>query len=469
MQASQHPWFEPAMLVGMKAGIYTLENVLGSGGFGAVYSTRGDQGQPLAVKVLFPPRSLESVDMADYTSHLGHFQRESLFAASFHHPNIMRIHFSGSLFWHYDDSSGSQQRSYRSGDYNLPCYVTDDLPDSVEQRLRNGPLSPSEAVEIGKQVCEALEALHGADPRILHLDLNPSNVRLAEGGRVVITDFGLVRVEGMSQGDVTRETFMIPPYVAAPEQRAGENLDVRTDIYQVGALLFLMVTGKSRREFAVMTLLDQPNVPQSLARVIECCTRHDKGLRFQDVMKAKEALVDAKASRFEKFVQIPIQSLGVHLSRADSRVPSLWKHPVTWLLGAFMVFAIVWVLGLILPPDPVKITIASSSTKKEWLIRAVKDFNEASHTDANWQLNGNPIRLKDNPIVVEILLEEISGVLPDHYRSGSMIRDILAREIEPTVVSPAEQSWVRKLMEEWQGGVPIATSEGTGLLRTPLS
>ncbi len=68
MQASLHPWFEPAMLVGVKAGSFTLENVLGSGGFGAVYSTRSEQGQPLAVKVLFPPRSRESADMADSLS-----------------------------------------------------------------------------------------------------------------------------------------------------------------------------------------------------------------------------------------------------------------------------------------------------------------------------------------------------------------------------------------------------------------
>ena len=126
------------MLVGVQAGSFTLENVLGAGGFGAVYYTRGEQGQSLAVKVLFPPRSQERADIADYTSRLGHFQREIQFAASFHHSNIMRIHFSGSLFWHYDDSSGNLPGSYRSGDYNLPYYVTDYLPDSVEQRLQIG-------------------------------------------------------------------------------------------------------------------------------------------------------------------------------------------------------------------------------------------------------------------------------------------------------------------------------------------
>ncbi len=482
MQASQHPWFEPAMLVGVKAGAFTLENVLGSGGFGAVYFTHGEQGEPLAVKVLFPPRSQESADMADYTSRLSHFQREIQFAASFHHPNIMRIRFSGSLFWHYDDSSDSQPGSYRSSDYNLPYYVTDYLPDSVEQRLRRGPLTSGDAVEIGKQVCDALETLHGADPRILHLDLNPSNVRLAEGGRVIITDFGLVRVEGMPQGDVTRETFLIPPHVAAPEQRAGEDLDVRTDIYQVGALLFLMVTGKSRREFAVTTLFDQPNVPLGLARVVDRCTRHEKEWRYQDVARVKEALVAAKASRFEKFVQMPIQSLADRLSRIDKKLgahmPPVWRKPAFWLM-AFLVALIGVVLFAVLPPKPstIEITMASSSTKTEWVNQAVRAFNEDSKANSELQIDGRPIH-------VEVLLEEEEPGVFDHYRSGSMVSDVLDNKIEPTIASPAEQSWIQKLRADWResqaekswssklgqdlSSSVVTSGKAPGLLRTPL-
>ena len=374
------------MLVGVKAGSFLLENVLGSGGFGAVYHTRSKRGEPLAVKVLFPPRSRERADMADYTSRLSHFQREIQFAASIHHPNVMRIRTSGSLLWHYDDLSESQPGSYRSGNYNLPYYVTDYLPDSVEQRLRRGVFSAAEAVEIGRQVCEALEALHGTDPRILHLDLNPSNVRLAQGGRVVITDFGLVRVEGTPQGEVTRETTLIPPYVAAPEQRAGEDHDIRTDIYQVGALLFYMLTGKTRREFPISTLFDQTNVPQKLARAIERCTEHAKELRFQDVPSLKEALVSAKPSRFEKFVQMPVRSLADRLSRVDkalgAHVPPVWRKPAFWLL-AFPAALVGVILFVVLPtdPGPIEITMASSSTKKEWVNQAVKGFNEDSKTN----------------------------------------------------------------------------------------
>jgi Ca-activated chloride channel family protein len=113
------------------------------------------------------------------------------------------------------------------------------------------------------------------------------------------------------------------------------------------------------------------------------------------------------------------------------------------------------------PPEPIKITIASSSTKKEWLNQAVLAFNEESRTKRDFQY-------QNRPILVEILLEEIEPGVRDHYRSGTMVQDILARVIEPTIASPAEQSWIQKLNQEWPGRKPITSDEGPGLVRTPL-
>ena len=88
----------------------------------------------------------------------------------------------------------------------------------------------------------------------------------------------------------------------------------------------------------------------------------------------------------------------------------------------------------------------------EWLNQAVIDFNEASRTDSNWQLNGNPIRFKDKQIVVEILLEQVAGGVPDHWQSRAMVRAILAIDekgkIEPTIASPAEQFYLQNLQEK---------------------
>ena len=162
-----------------------------------------------------------------------------------------------------------------------------------------------------------------------------------------------------------------------------------------------------------------------------------------------EALVGAKASRFEKFVQIPIQTLADRLSRVDKKlgahVPPVWRQPAFWLLG-FLVALIGVILFVVLPtdPDPIEITMASSSTKKEWVNQAVKAFNEDSRITPGLQVNGRPIH-------VEVLLEEEEPGVFDHYRSGSMVSDILDHKIEPTIASPAEQSWFEKLRSEWRG------------------
>lgn len=110
------------------------------------------------------------------------------------------------------------------------------------------------------------------------------------------------------------------------------------------------------------------------------------------------------------------------------------------------------------PPDAVPISIASSSTKKAWMDDAVASFNSASRTDGSLQVNGKPV-------FVEVVLED-----KDHYRSGTMVTDILSGKIKPTVASPAEDSWILKLNKDWQAanGRPIITGQAPGLVRTPL-
>ena len=64
-------------------------------------------------------------------------------------------------------------------------------------------------------------------------------------------------------------------------------------------------------------------------------------------------------------------------------MPPFWRKPIAWLLANIVVFYFAWAYGLIFPPDPVKISIATSSTKKEWMEQAVGDFNEASENDSS--------------------------------------------------------------------------------------
>jgi Ca-activated chloride channel family protein len=111
----------------------------------------------------------------------------------------------------------------------------------------------------------------------------------------------------------------------------------------------------------------------------------------------------------------------------------------------------------------IKITMASSSTKKEWIDEAVRAFNVASKSDATLQVNGTPA-------FVEVLKEEIAPETFDHYRSGTMVADTLSGKIKPTILSPAEQSWLDQLNREWKQthGNAVTSEAPVPLVRTPL-
>jgi len=116
-----------------------------------------------------------------------------------------------------------------------------------------------------------------------------------------------------------------------------------------------------------------------------------------------------------------------------------------------------------IPAGAVRVSIASSSTKKEWIDAAIKDFNAQSR-------HGDELRVDGKPIYIEVLTEEIDRGVFDHYRSGTMVADTLSGKITPTVLSPAEASWVEQLNDTWQSthGEVLTTGKPAPLVRTPL-
>ena len=284
METEYHPWFDPDVLVGAKLHGYPLEMLLGLGGFGAVYRTRSPEGTPRAIKVLYPLRSSTQEDTRVWDSRATHFLREAQTATRFSHPNIIRVYDTGQVHWRFPGR----------GLNPLVFYVADFLPDGVDRRLRDGRLFTSEdAIDVVTQVCDALEALHHATPQILHRDLNPGNIRLAEGGRVVLSDFGVARIEGVTGAYVTTEGPVLHKGISAPEQFLGEEPDVRTDVYQCGALLFVMLTGVYPRQADpdARTQLERKRVPVRLAQALLQCLETDRTKRFQDATALKTALL----------------------------------------------------------------------------------------------------------------------------------------------------------------------------------
>jgi tetratricopeptide (TPR) repeat protein len=210
--------------IGTVLGHYRIDEQIGAGGMGIVYRAHDTQlDRDVALKAL-PPGTLSD-------SHArARFRKEALALARLNHANIATVHEFGTQ----DDV-----------DFLVAEYIAGITLDS---KLRVGPLSQQEALELGVQLAQGLEAAH--EQGIVHRDLKPSNLRLAAKGQLKILDFGLAKLaEPPNAGTVTDslnsdESFCgTLPYMA-PEQVRGQEVDERSDIWAAGAVLYEMVTGQ---------------------------------------------------------------------------------------------------------------------------------------------------------------------------------------------------------------------------------
>ena len=215
---------------------------------GVVYRARDTQLQRQVALKLLPDH------FADDSDRLNRFEREAQVLASLNHPNIAQIY-------------GLEKAG------NASCIVMELVEgETLADRLRRGPIPLDEAVEIAKQMVDALEAAH--ERGIVHRDLKPANIKRTPGGAVKILDFGLAKAarhplpseQGysnsptMMSGSLAGVILGTAPYMS-PEQARGKDVDARTDIWAFGCVLYEMVSGK--QVFAGETTTDV------LARVLE--------------------------------------------------------------------------------------------------------------------------------------------------------------------------------------------------------
>jgi serine/threonine protein kinase len=209
--------FLPGRLI---AGRYRIIALLGKGGMGEVY--RADDltlGQGVALKFL-PDQAASDEAM------LERFRNEVRIARRVSHPNVCRV--------------------YDVGDVEGQTFFTMEYVDGEDLASllrRIGRLPPDKALEIARQLCAGLAAAHSKG--VLHRDLKPANIMLDGRGQVVITDFGLAGVADDIRG---AEVSSGTPAYMAPEQIAGKEVSMRSDIYALGLVLYEVFTGK--RAFA---------------------------------------------------------------------------------------------------------------------------------------------------------------------------------------------------------------------------
>lgn len=277
-----HPSPEFLGLQAALAGEYSLVRELGRGGMGVVYLARDVHlERDVAIKIL--PAHL-AVDAAARER----FLREARLAAGLSHPHIVPIHRVG-------EASGFV--------FFVMSYVKG---ETLGERLRTrGPLPPVEAMRVMREVAWALAYAHGRG--VVHRDVKPDNILLeSDTGRALVSDFGIA--QGGAEEDDGK--VMGTAQFMSPEQAAGEPLDGRSDLYALGVVGHLAVSGKlpPRSEHAFRTSSvparqvrvaeAAPGLPPAFAAAIDRCMELDPALRFCDGEALAAALV-APASRPE--------------------------------------------------------------------------------------------------------------------------------------------------------------------------
>ena len=204
----------------MLAGRYRIQGLIGRGGMGEVYRASDVKlGQLVALKFLPQAAARDERMMA-------RLHAEVRIARQVSHPNVCRVYDIGEL-----DGLPFLTMEYVDGE---------DL-GSLLRRI--GRLPGDKAVEIARRLSAGLAAAH--DKGVLHRDLKPSNIMIDGRGQVLITDFGLAALAGQVQPGEIRSGS--PPYMS-PEQFAGREVTVRSDLYSLGLVLYEMFSG--RRAFA---------------------------------------------------------------------------------------------------------------------------------------------------------------------------------------------------------------------------
>jgi serine/threonine protein kinase len=140
----------------------------------------------------------------------------------------------------------------------------------LKARLQN-PISSEQSIDYLRRIASALSVIHQAG--ILHRDLKPPNIMLREDGQVVLIDFGLAKNLGSATRSTAAGTLRGSPYYMSPEQAQGQELDVRSDLYSLGVILYEMLTGsKPYVGVTAVEVLQQhvnapvPTLPAELSR-----------------------------------------------------------------------------------------------------------------------------------------------------------------------------------------------------------
>lgn len=207
-----------AGLVGQTVSHYTILEHLGGGGMGVVYKARDLRLDRIVALKFLPPEFTRDPEAKR------RFLQEAKAASTLQHDNICTIHdidenAAGELFMCMDFYDG----------------------ETLKKRIERGSLPAEEAIDLVLQVSRGLAAAHTAG--MMHRDIKPANIIVTKGGEAKIVDFGLAKLARQTRLTRAGSTLGTVAYMS-PEQASGEEVDQRSDIWSLGAVLHEMLTGK---------------------------------------------------------------------------------------------------------------------------------------------------------------------------------------------------------------------------------
>ena len=277
------------------SGRYQLTKLIGSGGMADVYVAHDSVlGRKVAIKVL-------NEELAANKKFSQRFKQEAKSASSMNHPNIVQVLDAGETT---ETDANGIKRTY--------AYLVMEYVDGLElsKLVARGPLKVPEAIRVTKELLSAVEFAHNKG--IVHRDIKPDNIMLTRAGKVKVLDFGIARAVAETFDDIATTTSILGTAAYfSPEQAQGQKVDIRTDIYAIGIVLFEMLTGKipftgdTAVAVAHQHIHAHPPAPSSinpkvslaLDQVVFTALAKDKADRFQTTAEFGRELRLAEAAK----------------------------------------------------------------------------------------------------------------------------------------------------------------------------
>jgi serine/threonine protein kinase len=355
-------------LVGKDLGSYHIETLLGQGGMGTVYRAKQySLDRNVALKVLSADLSENDPDAVET------FHREALAYAKLRHPGIVTIYESGKV----------------DGVHYLALELIEGMTFS-QLKSKRGTIAEDEILDVVSQLASALAAIHSKG--LVHRDIKMDNVMVSPSGRVKLMDFGVVRTrvgKGATASNEIAGTFRF----MAPEVIKGAPGDARADVFQMGVLIYELLTGNRfnvmtqtylediRNEFFSGTANElRTDVSDGLKDIVLRCLADSPALRFQSATVLERELKSV-ALADSSYVS---SNRGVSSELPDKVFTINWKAVISTIMVAVIVIVAAAFIGGV-------VYVA-------WTELSVIIFGKKTSTDSSLNPDSAPVDLTDNSI-----------------------------------------------------------------------